>query len=54
MWFYIPDKNDPLCKEVSIVLQTPIAGKRKPYLKVSLEKKAIIGKYVAENGIVSA
>ena len=31
-----------------------LAGKRKPYLKVSLEKKTIIGKYEAENGIVSA
>ena len=34
-----------------MVLQT--VGKRKPYLKLS-PKKAIIGKYAAENGIVSA
>ena len=61
----LPDENGPLCKdvlpfsirevnlEVSEILET-VAGKRKPYLKVSPEKKAIIGKYAAENGIVSA
>ena len=56
----LSDGNGPLCidvlsssireanLEVLEILET--AGKRKPYLKVSPEKKAIIGKYAAENG----
>ena len=41
---------------MSEVLETAgkLTGKHKPYLKVSPGKKAIIGKYAAENGIVSA
>jgi len=59
-----PDENGSLCKhvpsssireanlEVSMALQT--VGSHKPYLKLSPNKKAIIGKYAAENEIVSA
>ena len=62
----LPDENGPLCQdipsssireanlEVSEVLTTQTEGKRKPYLKISSERKAVIGKYAAENGIVSA
>ena len=61
---FLPDENGPLSKEVSsssireanvevskVVLAT---GKRKPYLKVPDDKKVIIAKYAAENGIVKA
>ena len=40
-------------KEVSNVI-TDSGGKRNPYLKLTPEQKATIGKYAAENGIVSA
>ena len=57
----LPDENGPLCQdipsssireanlEVSEVLTTQTEGKR----KISSERKAVIGKYAAENGIVS-
>ena len=45
---YISEAN----KEVSAA--TSILGKRSPYLKLTPEKKADIGKYAAENGITSA
>ena len=60
----LPDENGPLCQdipsssireanlEVSEVLTTE--GKRKPYLKISPERKAVIGKYTAKNGTISA
>ena len=40
--------------EVSEVLTTKNGGKQKPYLRILPERKAVIGKYTAENGIVSA
>lgn len=61
----LPDENGPLCQdvpsssireanlEVSEIL-TQTKGKRKLYLKISPERKAVIRKYAAENGIVSA
>ena len=45
---YISEAN----KEVSAELKK--LGKRTPYLKLTPEKKADIGKYAAENGIKSA
>ena len=60
----LPDQNGPISKEipflqireaneeVSKVLEA--AGKCKPYLKVPDNKKAVIAKYAAEHGIVSA
>ena len=62
----MPDEKGLLCQdipsssireanlEVSEVLTTKTEGKRKPYLRISPERKAVIGKYMAENEIVSA
>ena len=60
-----PDEIGPLCKEVpSSYIQEAnlevlaVTGeheeKRSSYLKISGEKKALIAKYAAENGIVAA
>ena len=60
----LPNENGPLCKVVpsssireanlcvTQALQT--AGKRKPYLRVSDDQKAVIGKYTSEHRIVNA
>ena len=46
-------RGDPNTTEVMAVTKLT-AGKRSSYLKVDMEKKAIIAKYAAENGIVAA
>ena len=61
---FLPDENGPLSKEVpsSSIREANVEvskalqarGKRKPYLRVPDDKKAIIAKYAAENGIVKA
>ena len=43
-----------LNKEVESLVNSGTMGKRSPYLKVTAEQKAIIGKYAAEHGIVNA
>ena len=61
----LPDENGPLCKEVPassireanmevMEVMRSSAGKRASYLKIAAEKKAVIAKYAAENGIVAA
>ena len=63
----LPNENGPLAqhipsssiqetnKEVSAVMvETSCGRKRSTYLKASAEKRARIGKYAAEHGIVSA
>ena len=41
-------------KEVKDVLVREKGSRRLPYLKATPEKKAIIGKYAEENGVVNA
>ena len=43
-----------LNKEVVAVVNSGTMGKRSPYLKVTTEQKATIGKYAAEHGIINA
>ena len=63
----LPDSNSPLSDkvdntaieeantEVTAALASASAGsKRVPYLKLTPEQKAIIGKYAMEHGIVNA
>ena len=49
-WTVVPLKAK---KEVTTVI-VDAGGKYKPYLKLTPEQKATIGRYTAENGIVNA
>ena len=62
----LPDPEGPLSeemnsetikelnKEVVALVNSGTMGKRSPYLKVTTEQKATIGKYAAEHGIINA
>ena len=43
-----------LNKEVESLVNSRAMGKRLPYLKVTAEQKATLGKYAAEHGIINA
>ena len=60
----LPNENRPLCKvvpsssireaDLCVTQALQMAGKRKPYLRVSDDQKAVITKYTSEHGIVNA